>query len=181
MRNHLIFLIGYRGTGKTTVARALAQRLGWAWCDADALLEDRHRITIRQIFQQEGEASFRDKETAMLEELATRRQCVIATGGGVVLRPENRARLRRGVTIWLTAPADVLWQRLQQDAATAERRPNLAQGGLAEIEEQLRLRRPHYQECADWTVDASAHTPEQIAEQTLAWLREKDAIDIVKP
>lgn len=95
----LIFLIGYRGTGKSATARALAESLGWSWCDADQLLQDRFAKTIRQIFDEEGEAGFRDKETAILDELAARRRCVIATGGGVVLRPENRAKLKTGVTI----------------------------------------------------------------------------------
>jgi shikimate kinase len=166
-----IFLIGFRGAGKTTVARLLAERLGWSWCDADHILEERHGKTIRQIFDEEGEASFRDKETAVLRELATRTHSVIATGGGVVLRPENHVQLTTGVTIWLTAAPRLLWQRLQADATTAQRRPNLSQGGLAEIEEMLRIRQPLYEECADWTVDATAPTPEQVTAQILTWLQ----------
>src|SRR5262245_46963407 len=98
-----IFLIGYRGTGKSATARVLAELLGWWWCDADQLLEQRFAKTIRQIFDEEGEAGFRAKETAILDELSGRHQCVIATGGGVVLRPENRNRLKSGATVWLTA------------------------------------------------------------------------------
>src|SRR5262245_15865615 len=89
-----IFLIGYRAPGKTTVARLLAGRLGWDWVDADQLLEERHARTIRQIFAEEGEPGFREKEAALVEELCGRRRHVVAMGGGVVLRPENRARLR---------------------------------------------------------------------------------------
>src|SRR5262249_22264322 len=110
----VLFLIGYRCTGKTTVARLLAERLGWDWLDADELLEPRHGGTIRQIFAEEGEAGFRDKEAALLTELCRCRQTVIATGGGVILRAENRQRLREaGLACWLTADAATLWQRLQ--------------------------------------------------------------------
>jgi shikimate kinase len=166
----LLFLIGYRGTGKTATARLVAERLGCAWCDADALLEERFGRTIRQIFADEGEAGFRAKETLVLEELAARRQHVIATGGGIILRPENRERLRQGHVVWLTAPAAVLWQRLQSDASTAERRPNLARGGLAEIEELIALRTPLYQECANFTIDTAAQTPAQVAEAIAGWV-----------
>src|SRR5947208_11489758 len=92
-RHPVIFLVGYRGSGKTTVARALADRLGWTWADADVVLEARHGRSIRQIFAEEGEAGFRDKEAALLEDLCGLRRHVIATGGGIVLRPENRRRL----------------------------------------------------------------------------------------
>src|SRR5262249_35187521 len=102
----VIFLIGYRGSGKTTVARMLAQRLGWTWLDADEELERRAGRTIRTIFAEEGESGFRDREATLLEELAGRRECVVATGGGVVLRETNRQRLRTtGVIVWLTADA----------------------------------------------------------------------------
>ena len=175
-----ISLIGLRGSGKTTIARLLADRLGWSWCDADHVLEERYGKTIRQIFDEEGETSFRDKETAILRELATRSHCVIATGGGVVLRPENRVQLKTGVTIWLTAAPRLLWERMQADTTTAQRRPNLAHGGLAEIEETLRIRQPLYEACADWTVDTTAPMPEQVAEQILTWLQGRGAVDILK-
>src|SRR5262249_48064027 len=96
LRPRVIFLIGYRGSGKTTVARILAERLGWSWLDADTLLEARHGRTIRQIFAEEGEAGFRDKEERLLDELSQGRQHVIATGGGIVLRPVNRDKLKAG-------------------------------------------------------------------------------------
>src|SRR5215475_13362099 len=133
-----IFLIGYRGTGKTSVARELAAKLGVSWIDADALLEERAGKTIREIFDSEGEASFRDRESAVLQELATF-DGVVATGGGVVLRPENQEILKRSKVVWLTAPANVIWRRLQADTSTADRRPNLAQGGLAEVESLLAI------------------------------------------
>lgn len=167
-----LFLIGSRGSGKTTVARLLAQRLGWPWLDADVLLEERAGRTIRAVFADEGEVGFRERESALLRELAELSSHVLATGGGVVLRPENRALLRRGHVVWLTAPPALLWERLQSDATTATRRPDLAQGGLAEIEQLLATRAPLYASCAALTVDAAA-PPETVAATIETWLRAK--------
>jgi shikimate kinase len=165
----LLFLIGYRGSGKSTVAQLLARRLGWDWCDADAVLEARHGRTIRQIFDEEGEAGFRDKEAALLREHCGLDNHVIATGGGVVLRLENRRRLRdAGHVVWLTADPATLWQRLQQDVTTAERRPALTVGGLPEIEDLLRAREPLYRECAHQVVDTTGRSPQEIADAILA-------------
>ena len=175
-----IFLIGYRGTGKSTIARLLAERLGWSWCDADQVLEEHFGTTIRQIFADEGETGFRANEALILDELATRSHCVIATGGGVVLRPDNRERLKTGVTIWLTADPATIWQRLQADTTTLERRPDLAQGGLAEIEELLRVRGPLYQACADWCIDSTQTAPQQVADQIVRWLQAHGGVDILK-
>lgn len=166
----LLFLIGYRGTGKTTTARLVAQRLGWDWCDADALLEKRDGKTIRQIFAEQGESFFRDREAAILAELAQRQRHVVATGGGAILRQDNRDCLRRGRVVWLQAPATTLWQRLQTDATTSQRRPNLAGGGLEEIEELLALRQPHYAACADLAIDTSQRTPDEVADDIAAWI-----------
>lgn len=175
-RNSVI-LIGYRGTGKTTVARLLAERLGWSWTDADAYLEARHGRTIREIFADEGEAGFRDKEAAILTELAGRERHVLATGGGVILRADNRALIRRsGFVVWLTADAATIHARLQADPTTGDRRPHLtAACGLAEIEQLLADRGPLYRECADLTVDSSGRSPDDIVHIILAALTESNA------
>lgn len=166
-----LFLVGYRGTGKTTVARLLAERLGWEWADADAVLEARRGRSIRQIFAEEGEAAFRDKEAVVLQELCGRRACVVATGGGVVLRAENRARLRAaGLVVWLTTDAPTIWARLRQDATTAERRPPLTVGGLGEVEELLRARLSLYEEVADLAVATVGRSPAEVAEAIRALL-----------
>src|SRR5436190_17826921 len=170
-----IFLIGYRGAAKTSVAKALSAKLGWPWFDADAILEERAGKSIRQMFADEGEAAFRDLETRVLADLAQRSASVIATGGGVVLRPENRAQLKSGFVVWLTAPASVLWGRLQVDATTIERRPNLAQGGLAEIEALLAVREPIYRACADAVVDAVSDRPDDIAIRISAIHKERSS------
>jgi shikimate kinase len=170
----LVFLIGYRGTGKSSVAAALAGRLGWQWVDADAFLEERHGHSIARIFADEGEAAFRDKEAALLVELCSRHEHVIATGGGVILRPENRERMRAaGVLVWLTADPDTIWRRLLIDATTPERRPALTVGGLAEVEELLRTREPLYRTCADVNVDTVGRSPAEIAAAIEAHLEQQ--------
>jgi shikimate kinase len=167
----LLFLIGARGTGKTTVARLLAARLQWPWIDADDVIEQQFGRSVRDIFAQEGEAGFRIKEASVLAALCDRRQHVIATGGGVVLRADNRERLRQaGKVVWLTADPVTLWQRLQNDPHTAERRPNLSVGGLVEIEETLRVREPFYRACADSIVSTAGRSPEEVTAVVLAHL-----------
>jgi shikimate kinase len=164
-----LFLIGPRGAGKTTVARLLAGRLGWEWLDADAVLEARVGRSIRSLFQEEGEAGFRAREAALLEELCQGQRLVIATGGGVVLRPENRERLRAaGRVVWLTADPTTLWDRLRADETTAEQRPNLTVGGLTEVEEILRVREALYRTCAHLAVSTAGRAPEEVVDAILA-------------
>lgn len=166
-----IFLIGYRGSGKTTVAEVLAQLLGWKWLDADAELERKQGKTIKQIFADEGEAAFRDYEAAILAEIADGNRQIVALGGGVVLREMSRKLLReRGQVVWLKAPAEVLFERILADKTTAERRPNLtAQGGIDEIRTLLALREPLYAAVADLQAEAD-RPPAEIADAIIAKL-----------
>jgi shikimate kinase len=174
---HLL-LIGYRGSGKTTVGEVLAGRLGRAFVDADGALEADAGRTITQIFATEGEAGFRDRESATLRKLIAGPPGVIATGGGVILRPENRDLLRSsGFVVWLTADAEQLWHRISTDPTTGERRPNLtATGGVEEVRALLAAREPLYHETAHLIVNA-ARSPEAIVADILpaweAWLRSR--------
>ncbi|HTU17448.1 MAG TPA: shikimate kinase [Gemmataceae bacterium] len=171
MNESLVFLIGPRGSGKSTVARLLAQLLGWSWLDADEELEKRHGRSIRAIFAAESEAGFRDKEADLLADLCRLPRHIIATGGGVVLRPDNRERMRAsGRVVWLTADVETLWERLQADASTAERRPALTVGGRAEIEEVIHLREPLYRQCADLVVETAIRSPADVAAEILRWV-----------
>ncbi len=170
----LIFLIGPRGSGKSTLARLLAARLGWNWLDADHELERRHGRSIRDIFEKDGEPVFREMESAVLADLCRLRQHVIATGGGVVLRPENRERLRdAGRVVWLTALPETLAARLIEDAGTTERRPSLtgtaAAASLQEINDVLALREPLYQSCADFIASTEGRSVEVIAGEVHDW------------
>ena len=169
-----VFLVGPRGSGKSTVARLLAADLGMPWVDADELLERRAGLTIRDIFAIEGEAGFRQREAEVLAELCSLTAHVIATGGGVVLRPDNRDLLRRsGVVVWLTGDIDTLGGRITADAPTTERRPTLTVGGSAEVAELVAAREPLYRECANVTIDTSGRTPEEIVAEVRARLEKR--------
>jgi shikimate kinase len=173
-----ITLIGYRGTGKSTIAALLADRLHCGWTDADEALEGRHGCTIASLVRDRGELAFRAAEADMLAELLARSDGVLATGGGVVLRPGNRELLHRfgRPIVWLTASADVVRRRLAADPATATRRPGLTGADpLAEVAVALATREPLYRECADLTVDTAAADPETIVDSIVAWLDGRDA------
>ena len=151
-----ITLIGYRGCGKSTVARPLAEALGWDWIDADVELERRAGKSIRDIFATDGEPVFRDLEESVLTDLLAKDRLVVAAGGGSVMRESTRRRIQSsGPVIWLLASVETLLQRIQGDATTAARRPSLT--GLdprAEIERLLALREPIYRETATLIVGA---------------------------
>jgi shikimate kinase len=163
----VIFLIGPRGSGKTTVARLLAGRLGWPALDADDEVERRAGCSIRALFAAEGEAGFRAREAEVLAELAGRAGTVVATGGGAVLREANRELLRRGWAVWLCADVDTLWGRLRADGTTGERRPTLTVGGREEVAEVLRAREPLYRACAHHAVATAGRSPEDIVADIL--------------
>jgi len=167
-----IFLIGYRGVGKTTVAKLVAEALGWQAVDADALLEIQAGLSIRQIFEQESEAGFRQRESGLLEEICRADRQVVATGGGIVLDPGNRALLSaNGWSLWLKADPDIIERRLREDPITAERRPPLTVGGRDEIDHLLRVRQPLYEACAQASFEAGLHEPAAVAAAIVSWLR----------
>jgi shikimate kinase len=168
-----VTLIGYRGSGKSAVAAALAERLGCAWCDADAILERDVGVSIADFVAQHGEPGFRDAETAILDRLLDQAKGVLATGGGVILREANRQQLRtRGrPVIWLSASVDVLRLRLAADPTTAHRRPALGSGDvIEEVAAAVAHREPLYREVADSILDTSRESPDRLAERIAIWL-----------
>jgi shikimate kinase len=167
-----IILIGARCTGKTTVGRLLAERLGWPFADADEHLEATAGRSVAEIFASEGEAGFRLREALALEELCARVGYVIATGGGAVLREANRRLLQTcGFVVWLAAPPEALWARLRTDPNTTARRPNLtAAGGEDEVKALVAAREPLYREIADFVSPTDTQSPEAVAAAILtAW------------
>ena len=189
MTRHL-YLIGYRGTGKSSVGRIVAAELGRPFVDLDERIESTAGATIAVIFAGEGEEGFRDRETAALKEAAEiqnqtsppsplseaergdRKDSVIATGGGIVLREENRSLLKAtGYIVWLMASAETIWERVRADSATAARRPNLTTGGLAEIVELLAVRQRFYEEVYDACVATDGRSPEAVAASILTLYR----------
>lgn len=166
--SHLV-LVGMMGTGKTTVGRALADRLGRPFRDSDAEIEARTGRTVAQIFAEDGEAAFRREEAGVLaEDLGAARPSVIAAAGGTVLDPRNRDRMRAaGTVVWLRAPVEVLVERV----ATGTHRPAVdadPQGTLARMETD---REALYAEVADVAVD-STRPVDELVEEILAAVRE---------
>jgi len=161
-----IYLIGARGCGKTTIGQVLARTLGYTFCDTDHYLQQTAECSVAEIVAREGWESFRTRETEALRAV-TAPATVIATGGGMVLAEVNRHFMReRGHVIWLSAPAEALANRLQQQPETAQRPTLTGQPITEEMDEVLRLRAPLYQQAAHYRVDAM-QPPEQVAEEII--------------
>lgn len=159
-----LFLVGMMGSGKTTVGRLLAAELGYQFFDTDSLIEQLAGQTVTEIFATAGEAGFRRLEKQVLAELSAYKNLAIATGGGIVLDPHNWSFLRHGLVIWLDAPVETLYHRLQGDSS----RPLLAAPDpLAKLQTILANRQPLYAQ-ADVTVTISAAAgPEQVTAKVL--------------
>lgn len=162
---------GYRGTGKTTVARKLADRLGIPAFDSDIEIERRAGKSIAEIFAQDGEPAFRDNEESVITEiLANPLPLVLATGGGAILRNSTRERLRRaGRVIWLTATPETILQRITNDAASKTMRPNLTSLPMwDEVVAVLEQRTPLYVETAHEIIDTDSRTTDEIIDILLS-------------
>ena len=167
-----LYLIGYRATGKTTIARCLGLLLDRPVVDADDMIEARAGMPIKDIFAEVGEDGFRDVETDVIKDLSQRVENVVALGGGAVLRQQNRQLLQdSGPMIWLQASAETILERIEGDPTTTDRRPNLTHaGGLQEIQQLLSTRERVYQECADHRVDTEGKSPELLADAIYQWV-----------
>ena len=156
-----VFLVGMMGAGKTTVGKALARRLGRTFVDCDKEIVDRTGVPIATIFEIEGEAGFRRRETAVLTELAGQRALVVATGGGAALSAENRRVMREsGTVVYLHAALDQLVERTRRDTA----RPLLAQGNRrATLATLLEDRDPLYREVAHLVVESGTPSAGSLA------------------
>lgn len=164
MKTDKIYLIGFMGAGKTTVARAIGERLGWRVEDVDALIEARERESIADIFAHRGEPYFRAVERDVLYSLVPLRYTVVATGGGTFVDPENRAVIQQdGASIWLDVSFSLVVDRIPPDG----RRP-LATDRQA-LQQLYEARRAAYQ-LAHLRLDASRAPVGELVERILEWL-----------
>jgi 3-dehydroquinate synthase len=176
-RSTRLYLTGFSGTGKSTIARLVASMLGWRAIDSDKLIEEAAGRTIPEIFANEGEARFRELEREALAGAAHRADAVVATGGGAVLAKENRQLMAEGgLAVCLEARPDTILQRLNEPtAAPASERPLLAGGDpLARITE-LKAQRQRYYALADAIVDTEGRTPQEVAQAVVDFARAGDS------
>ncbi len=172
-----VVLVGYRGSGKSTIGPILANRLRFQFLDLDKRIEDDAGRSIAELFASEGEPGFRRRESEALAAVRSIDRHVVALGGGALHDPANKACLKRiGKVVWLRAPAVVLWSRIQADPKTRDTRPDLTPaGGLAEVETLLAEREPDYQSCAHHRVDTVSMSPEDVAESIELWFHAGDS------
>jgi shikimate kinase len=169
-----IVLIGMMAAGKSSVGRCLAQRMGLAHIDTDELIAARFGISIAEIFSKWGENKFREAETESLRNLATSDPAIIVTGGGVVLRAENVDCLKRlGTIVWLDAEEEKLFERATQ---CGERPLLQTDNPRKTFSKLLQTRQPLYAKAADFRVDTSRLTQEEVADKILSHVKVSTAI-----
>jgi len=165
-----IFLVGPMGSGKTAVGRQLAARLGLEFIDCDAEIEARTGVDIPLIFEKEGEPGFRVREREVLDELSGLSRVLVATGGGAVLDPDTRARLRsRGCVVYLRTSVN---QQLARTRRSGHRPLLRNPDPLGTLERLLQVRAPLYEELADITVDTDARKVRSVVDEIARRLAE---------
>ncbi len=168
-----LYLIGYRCTGKTSVGKLLAAELGYAFEDMDTRIAGEIGLGIADIVARDGWEFFRQREASLLQVIGARERQVVSTGGGVVLRPENRRRIRdSGLAVWLTARPDTILRRMRADRRSADSRPALTGESLKEeVRGTLAERLPLYAVVADFAVATDHFSPQEVCRAILEWMK----------
>ena len=158
-----VFLVGPMGAGKSTIGRLLASDLRLDFKDTDKEVEDRSGVDIPWIFDMEGEQGFRNREAAVLADLSLLDHVLLATGGGIVLKPENRRVLSsNGRVVYLMTSIDEQVRRTSRD----KKRPLLQNDDPRQVlTELMNKRHPLYQEVADYTIDTDGRSPRSVAQE----------------
>jgi shikimate kinase len=175
---HVAF-VGLPGSGKSTVGRHLARRLGWPFLDTDQVIEQRLGLSIREFFEREGEEPFRDMEQAVIDELTAGEPCVLSTGGGAVLRPANRDHLRqRSHAIYLHSLPEDVFRRLRHD----RNRPLLQVADpLTRLRDLYALRDPLYRESARLVVETGRPSVPALVHLIAGQLESLGLVPAVRP
>ena len=168
-----VVLIGFRGSGKSTIGKAISDRLGREFIDCDAWIEKHTGLTIKEIFERHGESHFRTLESQAIGELSAMDGKVIATGGGAALKYQNMQVFKRngGKIFFLEVGPETSFARITADETTRARRPALTEKDpFTEVKEQIELRRPYYVKGADVTVMTDGRTIDEIVGEILKHL-----------
>ena len=167
-----IYLTGYRGSGKTSVAKILGIEIKRSVVDLDAEIVSMAGRPIKKIFHESGEEAFRDLETQSLIAASAKPPAIISLGGGAILRTQNRTLIAKsGICIWLDADPKIIVERLIQDDATASQRPGLTDLPMAkEVKKLMAQRRPLYDSISNFRVDTGEMKIAEVAEQIANWL-----------
>ncbi|NLN40047.1 MAG: shikimate kinase [Smithella sp.] len=173
-----IILIGYRATGKTTVGHLLADKIGIPFVDTDRLIEEAAGMTVGDVIQSEGWEKFRDRETQAVLSLREMGVCIVATGGGAIVRSVNTDTLKKeGILIYLKARSADIVGRLRLDEQRERTRPRFTSAGLeAETIAVLNERIPLYETLADYTADTSDKSPPRVADEIYEHLLETGVV-----
>lgn len=170
-----VVLIGFRGSGKSTVGQALSERLKREFIDCDAWIEKLTGLTIREIFEKHGESHFRTLESQAIGELSAMDGKIIATGGGAALKYQNMQVFKRngGKIFFLEVGAETAFRRIQEDATSRSRRPALTdKDPFTEVKEQIEFRKPYYEKGADVTIATDGVSIGDIVEAILKHIQE---------
>lgn len=168
-----LVLVGFRGTGKTTMGRLLAKKLRLEFVDADELIEKRYGFTIAEMFQRRVESLFRMLESDIINEVSKLDSRVISVGGGAIMKYKNVKNLkRRGVVFLLEADAETIYHRILTDDKSTEQRPRLTDMDLLdEINKLLDIRRDYYLRASDHVINTADKNPDMILDEILYLLR----------
>ena len=174
----LLFLTGYRGSGKSTIAPLIADLVDGDWVDTDELIELSAEKPIAQIFAEDGEADFRQLEHEAIRSVAGPTNdgspLIVSLGGGAITFDNNRDLIAAsGKTVYLRGTVDTLWQRINTDPNSGQLRPDLTdQGGRAEVQQMLDSRRDIYESNSDLQLDIDSLAPDAIAQAIVDWWQE---------
>jgi len=164
-----IYLIGYRGTGKTSVGKFLAAHIGWDFIDMDDKLSNQFNTSIRSFVNRFGWDEFRERELDLIRKIGASTRKIVATGGGIILKDANVECMQNsGRVVWLNASAETIKARLSGDGLTVEMRPALtSEGTLTEVETVLRQRNPRYERGMDFSVNTDARPISEICQDII--------------